>query len=192
MNSPLPGRSGVGLLITTLLIGGLSACDTGVGLLLGILLVGGLSGCGQQQPVSQAAEPGAPEVARVTVPQGTEVQVSLSTAIGSETSRVGDAISVTTTDSVLVEDRVAIPTGSTIQGHVREVSAAKNSLRVSKRGGAVAILFERITTPHGLKAPMSASLTGSGIAGTSGMELVIPVGTLLEITLDRPLILAER
>jgi hypothetical protein len=98
-------------------------------------------------------------VTRVTVPQGTEVEVTLSTAVGSKTSQVGDGIVANTTASIVVGERVAIPAGSTIHGHVTGVDPATKGLKVSEKGGAVSLSFDKVTTPQGFSAPMSASLT---------------------------------
>lgn len=140
-----------------------------IGLLVAPLLVAGLSACGMQQPVSQEAEaqqknlgsttPRAQEAVRVTVPSGTEVHVTLSTAVGSETSQVGDALTATTTAAVMVGDRVAIPAGSTIRGQVTDVVPGKKGLKISEKGGAVALSFDKVTTPLGYSTPMSADVT---------------------------------
>jgi hypothetical protein len=178
-----------------------------------------------------------PRTARVTVPEGTEVHMTLSSPIGSATSQVGDSVTGTTTQAVIVGDRVAIPAGSTIHGQVTGVDPATKGLDVSEKGGAVALAFTKVTTPGGYSSAMSGSLTsvasskgktggiiggsaaggailgkiiggstkdaalgailgggiGTGIAtGTKGKEDVIPAGTDLAITLDRPLTIADR
>lgn len=222
-----------------------------IGLFLVILLVAGLSACVQQQPVSEEADaqqassgmamPRTPEpqtqAVRVTVPEGTELHVTLSSDLGSATSVVGDTLTATTTSAVVVGDRVAIPEGSTIHGRVTGVSRGAKGLDVSEKGGVVAISFDEVTTPRGDSTSMSASLTsiaksagktagiiggsaaggallgkilggstkdaalgavigggiGTGIAaGTKGKELVIPAGTHLALTLDRPLTIVDR
>ena len=149
MHSPFASRNRVGLLITTLLVAGLSAC-------------------GPQQPSSPEADAGQTtprssqpraSVVRVTVPQGTELQVTLSTAVGSETSQVGDHLTATTTAPVVVGDRVAIPAGSTIHGSVTGVSPANKGLDISEKGGAVVLSFNKVTTPRGFSTPMSATLS---------------------------------
>ena len=211
------------------------------------LMIAGLLACTQSPPSKEAdaqqASSGsssgydAPKMTRVTVAPGTEIHLTLSTTVGSETSQAGDALNATTTTGVLVGDRVAIPAGSTIHGQVTEVSPATKGLKVSEKGGAVALSFDKVTTPSGNTAGMSASLVkvasstgktagiiggsaaggallgkilggstkdaavgavvgggiGTGIAaGTKGKKLVIPAGTDLVITLDRPLTIAVR
>jgi hypothetical protein len=161
---------------------------------LAILLVAGLSACGLPQPGPRDSDPDsesysepaaqvprpsepprAPEVVRVTVPQGTEVQVTLSTPVGSETSQVGDAVTATTTTAVVVGDRVAIPMGSTIQGRVTEVLPGTKGLDISEKGGAVVLSFHELTTPQGDSTPISASI--SRMAKSKGKTAGIIAGS---------------
>jgi hypothetical protein len=149
------------------------------------LLVAGLFACAPQQPSSEVqadarATPGsntprASALARLTVPQGTEVPVTLSTAVGSKTSQVGDRLTATTTAPVMVGDRVAIPTGSTISGHVTGVSPATKGLDISEKGGAVALSFNKVTTPQGFSTSMSASLVR--VAKSTGKTIGIIGGS---------------
>lgn len=148
-----------------------------VGSLMLTLLLGGLSGCGSQQAAYEATDPGqetrtpeparvrAPAVVRVTVPEGTEVFVALSTAIDSATSQVGDRLTATTTAPVLVGDRVAIPEGSTLHGHVSGVSPATKGLNISEKGGGFVLSFDKVTTPRGFSTPMSASISSVAKSG---------------------------
>ena len=92
--------------------------------------------------------------------------MTLSTAVGSETSHVGDTLTATTTSPVFVGDRLAIPTGSTIRGRVTDVVAGTKGLKVSEKGGAVGLSFDRVTTPEGHSTSMSASL--ASIASSTG------------------------
>ncbi len=132
------------------------------------LLFTGLLGCTAQPPDQPAPPAGtSPTVApsptiaptRLTVPQGTELRVTLSTPVGSGTSQVGDSLTATTTDDIVVGGRVAIPTGSVIRGRVAEVSQGTKGMKISEKGGSVVLAFERVTTPRGDSAPLSASLT---------------------------------
>jgi hypothetical protein len=92
--------------------------------------------------------------------------VTLSTGVGSETSQVGDSLSATTTAAVLVGDRVAIPMGSTIRGRVADVTSGTKGLKVSEKGGTVALAFDKVTTPRGFSTAMSGSI--ASIANSSG------------------------
>ncbi len=58
---------------------------------------------------------------------------------------------------------MAIPAGSTIRGQVTDVVPAKKGLK--DKGGALTLSFDKIVTPAGFSAPMSASLTTVGKSG---------------------------
>lgn len=141
-----------------------------------VLVIAGLGACAPQQTASfeddaepattRSPAPRAAEAIRVTVPQGTKVFVTLSTAIGSETSRVGDALSATTLAPVVIGDRVAIPAGSTVSGSVTYVDAGRKGLDISEKGGSVVLSFTRVTRPDGSKIPIFASI--SSIAPSKG------------------------
>jgi len=145
-----------------------------LGFLVAAFVVAGLDGCGQQAPSSEtAATPEAPardaeprpeprpepRFVSVTVPEGTEVHMTLSSSVGSATSQVGDTVTGTTTSAVVVGDRVAIPAGSTIHGRVTGVDPASKGLKIAEKGGGISLSFTKVTTPNGDSAAMSASLT---------------------------------
>ena len=149
-----------------------------IGLLMATFVVAGLFGCVQQpSSVEEENEPGptasrsspqpvAPEAVRVTVAEGTEIHVTLSTEVGSATSQPGDTLSARTTTAVLAGGRIAIPEGSTIHGRVTEVAPATKGLKVSEKGGAVVLSFNEVTTPRGDSTPMYASLVS--VASSKG------------------------
>ena len=132
------------------------------------LLAALAAGCTQQAPVQEAeqqtsakspeaaAKPKAPQTVRVTVPQGTEIRLTLNATVGSATSQAGDTFTARTTDPVVVGSRVAIPAGSTIHGQVSEVISAKKGLK--EKGGSISLSFDKVQTPAGFSAPMSASI----------------------------------
>jgi len=104
-------------------------------------------------------------VHHVTVAEGAIVHMTLDSPVGSATSQVGDAVTGTTTMAVLVGDEVAIPSGSTIHGQVSSVDAATKGLKVGEKGGTVVLAFTEVTTPNGIRSPMSASVTSEGKSG---------------------------
>jgi len=147
-----------------------------IGLLVATFLVAGLFACAhsptstevdaRQASSGSSSRSSAPAVVRVTVAQGTQVHVTLSTTIDSETSQAGDSLSATTTTPVLAGGRVAIPEGSIIHGQVTDVVPATKGLKISEKGGAVALSFSKVTTPQGYSTPISASLVR--IASSTG------------------------
>jgi hypothetical protein len=146
-----------------------------IGLVLAVLLAAGLSACTPQessleatdasQKTSASAAPPAPEAVVVTVPRGTELSVTLSTTVGSAISHVGDSLSATTTTPIVVGDRVAIPTGSTIHGQVTGVGPATKGLDISEKGGVIVLSFDKVTTPRGQSTALSASLADFAKSG---------------------------
>ena len=144
-----------------------------------ILFVLALASCSQEGP-SKSSQPSAPArqsgddsgkprkksatpMVRLSVPQGTEIHLSLSEGVSSATSQAGDTFTGRTTDPVVIGDRVAIPAGSTIRGQVTEVIPAKKGLK--DKGGVVTLSFDKVETPAGFSAPMSATVVNVGKSG---------------------------
>ena len=151
---------------------------------------------------------------QLTIPQGTQVHVTLSTPVRSERSMAGDALAATTTVAIEVGGRIAIPAGSIIRGRVKEVIPGTKGTSTSEKGGSVVVSFDRITTPGGDTEKLAVSLTSlpgsdgkpAGIiggsaaggigttigAGTKGEVLNLPAGSVLILTLDHPLTMAYK
>jgi hypothetical protein len=152
----------------------IQARRVGITLFLTSLFVGGLLGC-SETPLAQQQTPPKPSarvaLARLTVPQGTEVHVTLSTAVGSETSKVGEGLTATTTENIEIGGKIAIPAGSIIRGHVAEVIPGNTGMHISDKGGAVVLAFNKVTTPAGDSEPLAASLTSmaSSTGKTAGI-----------------------
>ena len=94
---------------------------------------------------------------RLTVPQGTAIHITLLSGVSSATSQTGDTFTARTTDPVVVGNRVAIPVGSTIHGQVSDVVPARKGLK--EKGGAITLAFDKVVTPAGFSAPMSAGVS---------------------------------
>ncbi len=131
-------------------------------ILLGWMILA-LVSCTQQGPAEETAgkvpEPKrgrTSETVRVTVPQGSEVRLTLSTGVSSATSQPGDTFTARTTDPVVAGNRVAIPAGSTIHGQVSSVVPAKKGLK--EKEGSITLSFDKVVTPAGFSAPMSAGV----------------------------------
>jgi len=103
------------------------------------------------------------QMVRLSIPQGTELHLSLSEGVSSATSQAGDTFTCRTTDPVVIGDRVAIPTGSTIHGQVTDVVPAKKGLK--EKGGVITLSFDKVETPAGFSAPMSATVASVGKSG---------------------------
>jgi hypothetical protein len=118
--------------------------------------------------------PQVPKMTRVTVPAGTEIHLTLDRAIGSSSSRAGDTFTTRLATAVVIGDRVVIPAGSSVQGHVSEAVAAKKGL--SDKGGSLSLSFDKVVTPSGAAAPMSAVLTSAAPKSTKKNAAMIGGG----------------
>ncbi|PYR64741.1 MAG: hypothetical protein DMF88_22290, partial [Acidobacteria bacterium] len=80
------------------------------------------------KPVSDVATK-APALSyrEVTIPSGTTLSLSLTSAVASDTSKVEDAVSAELTHAVAVDGRNVLPAGSTVSG---QVTSAEGSGRV--------------------------------------------------------------
>ena len=91
-------------------------------------------------PVATAA---APAYREVTLPAGTVLPVDLLTAVGSDISRVEQAIEGRLRSSVRVGGVEVLPAGTMVSGHV---TAAQRPGKVKGRG-LIALRFTRVDTP---------------------------------------------
>jgi len=96
----------------------------------------------REAPVKQAATKAAPQYREVTIPSGTTLSLSLTSAVASDTSKVEDAVSAELTHAVNVDGRDVLPVGSTVSG---QVTGANGSGRVKGRAD-VAFRFNTLTT----------------------------------------------
>lgn len=86
---------------------------------------------------------GGPEFREVTLPSGTVLPVDLETAVGSDTSRVEQAVSGRLRRGVTVQGVEALPAGTVVNGHV---TAVDRPGKVKGRG-MIALRFNQLDTP---------------------------------------------
>jgi hypothetical protein len=99
-----------------------------------------------------APRPVAAKFRDVTIPAGTTLQLSLNTAVASDTSLVEDAVSADLTSAVSVDGRTVLPAGTTVAGIVTD---ADDSNRVKGRA-RVELDFRTLTT-GGTRYELSAA-----------------------------------
>lgn len=135
-------------------------------------LAAALFGCGGQQPQATspgggygggpAAAPTAPQV--VYGPQidaGTQMTVRLDQPIGTDVSKQGDRFTATVmTPLVDPNNRVLIPAGSQVQGHVAELRTEQGD-----QPAAVSLAFDSIALGGG-QVPFSARIMQAHVEGT--------------------------
>jgi hypothetical protein len=101
----------------------------------------------------------------ITIPSGTVLELSLNTAVASDTSHVEDSVTAELTNAVLVGGRTALPAGAIVSGIV---SAADDSGRVNGRA-RVALDFSSVAT-HGSRYPLSADAFSRIAPATKGED----------------------
>jgi len=90
----------------------------------------------------------------LTVPRASEFSIQILSGIHSRISRVGDPIQAQVMRSVYVNGRVALPSGSLLDGRITRVRSAGHA----HQPGELAFRFERITLPDGQAEPIAATL----------------------------------
>jgi hypothetical protein len=115
--------------------------------------------CSAQMPVAvTAVAPQSAPVApsgSVTVPQGTQIPLTLVSSIRSKTTKPGDAVRAMVAFPVTVGTQLAIPAGTYVEGVVGSVNP------VGKRGQppSVQLHFTRLLYANGYAAPLNATNT---------------------------------
>jgi hypothetical protein len=124
-------------------------------------------------PVSEVATKApAPTYREVTIPSGTTLSLSLTSAVASDTSKVEDAVSAEVTQAVTVDGRTVLPAGSTVAG---QVTSAEGSGRVKGRA-QVAFQFNTLTTGGEKYDMQTAALTRVASATKSEDATKIGIG----------------
>lgn len=89
-------------------------------LALTVLLVGCTQQSSEEGAEGEGSQPASapPRAATITIPAGTEIQVSLITGLSSKESQDGQAFQASVENPVVVGDKVAIPKDADVTGHV--------------------------------------------------------------------------
>jgi len=135
--------------------------------ILGLLLVGSLALSARSQEIRpgsvlmhRAAAPAKSNSASdapsaLTVPAETEVAVQMLSGIHTRVSRVNDLITARLLQPVYVNGRVALPSGSLLDGRVTMIRPSGHMHRPAELG----LRFERITLPDGQAESIAAILS---------------------------------
>jgi tRNA A-37 threonylcarbamoyl transferase component Bud32 len=114
-------------------------------------------------PAPATKPPDAPRPAptvRVTLAEGTALDVALDAPVSSGTSQVGQVVTARIAHPVLDGGRVVIPAGSMLHGRVSAVVPAKKGF--GDKAGSLSLSFDRLRTPDGTEAPISATVSREG------------------------------
>ena len=90
----------------------------------------------------------------LTVPAETEADVELLSGIHTRISNVDDPVRAMLVQPVLVDGRVALPSGTLLDGRITQVRQARRL----HRPGELSFRFEQVTLPDGETEPLSAVL----------------------------------
>ena len=88
-----------------------------------------------------------------TIPDGTRIQAKLESTLNSLTNLQGDRFSAKVTEPIMVQGKLVIPAGTTLEGRVAEVKQASRA-----RGrGEINLTYERLIFPNGVSETIVAS-----------------------------------
>jgi len=132
----------------------MSRMSSRLSMLLGLLVLG--TGLALAQAPSSA------------LAAGSKVNAQLKSKLDTRHAKVGDKVTAVTTSDVKENGVKVLPKGSTLTGHVTEVTRAESSKSPSRIG----VLFDRAVTKQGQTIPMRAGiasvLTSSAAAAAMG------------------------
>lgn len=127
-----------------------------------LVAVTALSGCNEQQTARNGTKgsTSTSSVATLNVPSGTSIDITLTTALTSETAGVGDAWSGTVRTGSMVAGRNVIPAGSSVNGTVTSVKPARKGDRAMLDLGLTSITVDgRSYRVHGTTEAVIAGST---------------------------------
>jgi len=124
------------------------------------------------KPATPAPKPKPVQV--VTIPAGTALAMSLTTALSSKTAHVGDPVKAMLTSDVMVDGKTVLSSGTTVAGSVITVVSGSDKI-----GGTptLAVSFERIELPGGQDVPISGMISEKGKSDTARDTVKIVGGT---------------
>jgi hypothetical protein len=120
-------------------------------LLLVLLPASTLSVRAVQEPAQERYSEG-----EIVIPAGTVVPIVLTEYLNTRNSQIGDSVYADTTYPIWVQQRLVIPKGSTIRGTITDVVMPGKI----KGKGRLAIRFDDILLPNGVKRELVASFRG--------------------------------
>lgn len=111
-----------------------------------------LTGAGAVLPTPR---PGGAE--SVVLPaRGTRIFASASTTLSTDTGKVGDPVSATIDDDIVVDGEVVIPARSRVEGRVSGIDRGE----YPTRRPSIELVFDRVVTPDGRTIPIDARSQG--------------------------------
>lgn len=137
-----------------------------------------LAGCRDGNQVTQNGTNSTPTRATSTLPSGTSIDITLNTALTSETASVGNTWTGSTRNASVLDGRNVIPAGSSVTGTVTSVQAAKKGDRAMLDLGLTSVTVDghsydvRGSTEAVIAGSPRARNLGAIAAGTAAGALV--------------------
>jgi len=119
-----------------------------------VLLTMVVSGLAQEVGVAPGAPAGATVLTGVTIPAGIPLRVALERRVAIK--RVGEPVQGRLVDPVYVFDRLVLPAGSVVEGHIAEIGGVPASQRIA------AILSGNFTPPREVRAQFDTLVLSDG------------------------------
>ena len=103
----------------------------------------------------------------MTVPADTEASVTMLSGVHTRVSHLDDPVAAELVNPVYVNGRVALPSGTLLDGRITRIRAAGRMHRPAE----LSFRFDRVTLPDGQSGPISAVLAGLEAPESAGIHL---------------------
>src|SRR5690348_9167839 len=107
----------------------------------------------------------APSAPSAMLASGTKVNAKLKSKLDTRHAQVGDKVTAVTTSDVKEHGVKVLPKGSTLTGHVTEVTRAESSKSPSRIG----VLFDQAVTQRGQVVPLRAGIASVLTSSSTAM-----------------------
>ncbi len=128
-------------------------------------------------PAKSTPPPPPPEPPKPLVIQsGTQFAVQLGAPVTTKTAKVGDTVNATLVSDIMVDGKVAVPAGSTVQGSVTQVVSGSNKI-----GGTptLGLTFSQLYPNPDTAVSISGTITQAGQSETGKDTAKIAGGALI-------------
>ena len=153
-----------------------------------LVAAGALVACRPEQTASLTGTGSSSSFGSLTVPSGSSIEITLGTALTSETARVGNYWSGTTRSAWVLDGRNVIPVGSSVRGTITGVTPARKDDRAMLDLGLTSFTVgDRDYSVRGTMESVIGGLIGAGAAAgvvsqTKGYQVVLKQGTPVTFT----------
>jgi len=127
-------------------------------------------------PAKTEPPPPPPPPQPMVIPAGTQFAVQLGAPLTTKTAKVGDVVRGTLVSDIMVDGKVAVPAGSTVQGSVTEVVSGSNKI-----GGTptLGLTFSQLYPNPDTSLAISGNITQVGKSETGKDAAKIAGGALI-------------